>query len=154
MFSSRRLWDAVLMPKSSSLWPPWYAPLASQVLYNYIYLFKLNYYTIRHFLNNFLCFYWHIPVLFFVYKTKESLAGSPCEYDEGSPLVQVDGTDTAFVVGLVSKTYGCSSTSYAIYTRVSVFYAWMQRTAGPQPTPAPFLAWRNVSFPEFWLSFY
>ncbi|EFX71081.1 hypothetical protein DAPPUDRAFT_231560 [Daphnia pulex] len=70
----------------------------------------------------------------------ESPLGSPCSYDEGSPLVQVmDKVPT--VVGILSKTDGCSTESYGVYTRVSIFYSWLLNTAGPQPirptTPAP-----------------
>ncbi len=65
--------------------------------------------------------------------------GSPCAYDEGSPLVQdVAGVPT--VVGILSRTDGCSTESYGVYTRVSIFYSWLLNTAGPQPirpTPAP-----------------
>ncbi|XP_046655018.1 coagulation factor X-like [Daphnia pulicaria] len=69
-----------------------------------------------------------------------SPVGSPCHYDEGSPLVQVkDNVPT--VVGILSKTDGCSAESYGVYTRVSIFYSWLLNTAGPQPirptTPAP-----------------
>ena len=66
--------------------------------------------------------------------------GSPCQYDEGSPLVQVMG-DVPTVVGILSKTdASCSENSYGVYTRVSIFYSWLLNTAGPQPirpTPAP-----------------
>ncbi|XP_046463180.1 trypsin alpha-like [Daphnia pulex] len=58
--------------------------------------------------------------------------GSPCSYDEGSPLVQVMG-DVPTVVGILSKTDGCSENSYGVYTRVSIFYSWLLNTAGPQP---------------------
>jgi len=60
-------------------------------------------------------------------------AGSPCQYDEGSPLVQVVN-DIPTVVGILSKTDGCSAESYGVYTRVSIFYSWLLNTAGPQPT--------------------
>ncbi len=68
--------------------------------------------------------------------------GSPCAYDEGSPLVQDVGLEDVLptVVGILSKTDGCSAESYGVYTRVSVFYSWLLNTAGQQPirpTPAP-----------------
>ncbi|KAI9559858.1 hypothetical protein GHT06_013865 [Daphnia sinensis] len=67
--------------------------------------------------------------------------GSPCEYDEGSPLVQTIGTAPT-AIGILSKTEGCSATAHGVYIRVSVYYSWIANTAGPQPirptpTPAP-----------------
>ncbi|XP_046655767.1 trypsin alpha-like isoform X7 [Daphnia pulicaria] len=65
------------------------------------------------------------------------IAGSPGQYDEGSPMVQdVGGVATA--VGILSRTDGCSTDSYGIYTRISVFYSWLVNTAGQQPIrPTP-----------------
>ncbi|KZS19569.1 Uncharacterized protein APZ42_013939 [Daphnia magna] len=66
--------------------------------------------------------------------------GSPCKYDEGSPLVQ-NLSDVATVVGILSKSDDCSlDTAASVYTRVSIFYSWLINTAGQQPvrtTPAP-----------------
>ncbi|XP_057365122.1 trypsin alpha-like [Daphnia carinata] len=61
--------------------------------------------------------------------------GSPCKYDEGSPLVQKLGTDSvATVVGILSKSDDCSlDTAVSVYTRVSIFYSWLINTAGQQP---------------------
>ncbi|XP_057365335.1 uncharacterized protein LOC130686060 [Daphnia carinata] len=69
-------------------------------------------------------------------------AGSPCQYDEGSPLVQMFGT-VPTAVGILSKTDGCASDAHGVYIRVSVYYSWIANTAGPQPIrptppPAPF----------------
>ncbi|XP_057365136.1 trypsin alpha-like [Daphnia carinata] len=59
-------------------------------------------------------------------------AGSPCQYDQGSPLIQSSiGQDIA--VGVMSKTESCSMDSASVYTRLSIFYSWLQQTAGPQP---------------------
>ncbi|EFX71082.1 hypothetical protein DAPPUDRAFT_309211 [Daphnia pulex] len=61
-------------------------------------------------------------------------AGSPCQYDEGSPLVQVIGTQH-IAVGVMSKAKSCSLDSVSVYTRLSNFYSWLQTTAGQQPVP-------------------
>ncbi len=67
--------------------------------------------------------------------------GSPCQYDEGSPLVQdfVD-PDTLQViptaVGIFSKTNICGygiSEAAGIYTPLSEFSSWFLDTAGEQP---------------------
>jgi hypothetical protein len=67
--------------------------------------------------------------------------GSPCQYDEGSPLVQdfVD-PDTSEViptaVGIFSKTKICGYgiiEATGIYTRLSKFSSWLIGTAGEQP---------------------
>ncbi|XP_046638232.1 trypsin-1-like [Daphnia pulicaria] len=59
---------------------------------------------------------------------------SPCEYDEGSPLVQtIDGVE--YAVGIMSKNKGCGPTPApsTIYTRLSAYYAWFNTIAGLQP---------------------
>ena len=59
-------------------------------------------------------------------------AGAPCQYDEGSPLVQIiQSKPTA--VGIMSKNKGCSVDLPSVYTRLSVYYAWFLQTAGQQP---------------------
>lgn len=58
--------------------------------------------------------------------------GSPCQYDEGSPLVQMFGT-VPTAVGILSKTEGCLETSHGVYIRVATYYSWIATTAGPQP---------------------
>jgi len=68
----------------------------------------------------------------------DALPGSPCQYDEGSPLVQVNEDGVPVAVGILSKINGCSADSYSVYTRVSIFYSWLTNTAGQQPTrPTP-----------------
>ena len=72
--------------------------------------------------------------------TTVSPLGSPCQYDEGSPLVQINEEGVPIAVGILSKFDGCSAESYSVYTRVSIFYSWLTNTAGQQPsrpTPAP-----------------
>ncbi|EFX71080.1 hypothetical protein DAPPUDRAFT_309193 [Daphnia pulex] len=69
-------------------------------------------------------------------------SGSPCQYDEGSPLVQEipDPNDaslpkTATAVGIFSKTESCAiSSGKSVFTRLSVYYSWFKDTAGLQPT--------------------
>lgn len=67
--------------------------------------------------------------------------GSPCQYDEGSPLVQ-DFVDpdtlnvTSVAVGIFSKNKMCTYPSLeaiSIYTRLSAFDSWLRNTAGQQP---------------------
>ncbi|XP_046463177.1 trypsin alpha-like [Daphnia pulex] len=60
-----------------------------------------------------------------------AVGGAPCQYDEGSPLVQiVQGKSTA--VGIMSKNLGCSVDLPSVYTRLSVYYSWFLQTAGQQ----------------------
>lgn len=65
-------------------------------------------------------------------------AGSPCQYDEGSPLVQIytDPVDATtkrlFAVGIMSRTSTCAADVNSVYTRLSAHYAWLLKTAGPQ----------------------
>ncbi|KAI9559822.1 hypothetical protein GHT06_013829 [Daphnia sinensis] len=67
-------------------------------------------------------------------------AGSPCQYDEGSPFVQefVDPANSSLViptaVGIFSKVPKCDPTAKSVYTRLSVYYFWFLNTAGQQPT--------------------
>ncbi|XP_057373938.1 complement factor D-like [Daphnia carinata] len=59
--------------------------------------------------------------------------GSPCQYDEGSPLVQTIGT-TSYAVGIMSKNQGCGAGfAPTIYTRLSAYYAWLNKIGGLQP---------------------
>ncbi|EFX68510.1 hypothetical protein DAPPUDRAFT_301448 [Daphnia pulex] len=54
---------------------------------------------------------------------------SPCHYDEGSPLVQDN-----IVVGVASRNTGCKELFLpTLYTRLSSYYAWLNRNAGQQP---------------------
>nr|CAH0099929.1 unnamed protein product [Daphnia galeata] len=66
--------------------------------------------------------------------------GSPCQYDEGSPLVQdfedpntLQGIPVA--VGIFSKNKMCTygADGVGIYTRLSTFDSWLRNTAGQQP---------------------
>ncbi|KZS10360.1 Uncharacterized protein APZ42_025182 [Daphnia magna] len=59
---------------------------------------------------------------------------SPCVYDEGSPFVQkISNQDV--VVGIMSKNQGCGTNfPPSVFTRLSVFYSWIQNQAGIQPT--------------------
>jgi trypsin len=59
-------------------------------------------------------------------------AGAPCQYDEGSPLVQIIQSKLT-AVGIMSKNKGCSVDLPSVYTRLSVYYAWFLQTAGQQP---------------------
>jgi secreted trypsin-like serine protease len=58
---------------------------------------------------------------------------SPCNYDQGSPLVQA--TDTGnIVVGIMSKNRGCVAPyPPTIYTRLASYYPWLKQSAGQQP---------------------
>ncbi|XP_046655758.1 transmembrane protease serine 9-like [Daphnia pulicaria] len=59
-------------------------------------------------------------------------AGAPCQYDEGSPMIQTFyGKPVA--VGIMSKNRGCSVDLPSVYTRLSVYYAWFLQVAGQQP---------------------
>lgn len=83
--------------------------------------------------------------------------GSPCQYDEGSPLVQTIGT-TSYAIGIMSKVSrakfnlkkklndditllfsknnGCGSGfAPTIYTRLTAYYAWLNKNGGLQPAP-------------------
>ncbi|XP_046639652.1 trypsin-1-like [Daphnia pulicaria] len=58
---------------------------------------------------------------------------SPCDYDQGSPLVQSSDTGN-IVVGIMSKNRGCVAPyPPTIYTRLSSYYPWLKQTAGQQP---------------------
>ena len=62
-----------------------------------------------------------------------NVTSSPCVYDEGSPLIQ-----PPYVIGIVSKNNGCTPSPTilpTIYTRLSSYYAWLNRNAGQQPVP-------------------
>lgn len=56
-----------------------------------------------------------------------------CNSDEGAPLVVMD--TTPLVVGIYSFSGGdqCIPASPSVFTRLSVFYAWLTRNAGSQP---------------------
>ncbi|EFX81483.1 hypothetical protein DAPPUDRAFT_224278 [Daphnia pulex] len=64
---------------------------------------------------------------------------SPCQYDEGTPLVQManyGGIPERIVVGIMSKNQGCTDLSVpSIYTRLATYYSWLLQTAGQQPAP-------------------
>lgn len=54
---------------------------------------------------------------------------SPCNYDEGSPLVQ-----SGVVIGVMSHNKGCLPPYVpTLYTRLSAHYDWFLRVAGLQP---------------------
>ncbi|KAI9559775.1 hypothetical protein GHT06_013781 [Daphnia sinensis] len=65
---------------------------------------------------------------------------APCAFDEGSPIVQTYGTgsaETKIVVGVLSKrSPTCDPTEPSVFTRLSVYYAWLYRIAGQQEAPA------------------
>ena len=51
-----------------------------------------------------------------------------CQYDQGSPVVQVAGNGKNYVVGIYSKTNkGCGLATYSprIYTKLSAYYTWL-----------------------------
>ena len=63
---------------------------------------------------------------------------SPCNFDEGGPLVQdvetTAGTTTPIAVGILSThSPNCDPTLPNVFTRLSAHYAWLSRTAGQQP---------------------
>lgn len=65
----------------------------------------------------------------------------PCNFDEGSPLVQPSSSGSEKVVGILSKVTGlggeCGSNPYysSIYTRLAPYYvSWLRGIAGTQPT--------------------
>lgn len=59
--------------------------------------------------------------------------GSPCHYDEGSPLVQLSPTGDLSVVGIMSKNNGCGPDFLpTIYTRLIEYKVWFNATAGSQ----------------------
>jgi len=77
-------------------------------------------------------------------ETPNTPGGTPCVFDEGSPLVQEPGV----AVGIMSKNAGCTPEDPVatpleptIYTRLTAYYAWLRTNAGQQPatttTPAP-----------------
>jgi len=62
---------------------------------------------------------------------------SPCNYDQGSPLVQLAQNNILFAVGIVSKNQGCGDPfNPSIYTRLAAYYPWLLSTAGQQPAPS------------------
>jgi secreted trypsin-like serine protease len=68
-----------------------------------------------------------------MYKGVEN-TGSPCYYDEGSPLME-----NGFVIAVMSRNKGCDPTGMmepTIYTRLSPYYTWIATTAGSQPVPS------------------
>jgi len=64
---------------------------------------------------------------------------SPCQYDEGTPLIQnanYGGVPEEIVVGIMAKNQGCVDLSVpSIYTRLATYYSWLLQTAGQQPAP-------------------
>lgn len=59
---------------------------------------------------------------------------SPCDFDEGTPLVQVNGLNKKIVVGLMSQAAPlCAPGNPSLYTRLTAYYAWLLQTAGQQP---------------------
>jgi len=64
---------------------------------------------------------------------------SPCQYDEGTPLIQkanYGAVPETIVVGIMSKNQGCTDlTVPSIYTRLATYYSWLLQTAGQQPAP-------------------
>jgi hypothetical protein len=58
---------------------------------------------------------------------------SPCHYDEGSPLVQ-----NGIAVGIMSKNKGCIAPYIpSIFTRLSVYYYWINAVGGQQALTTP-----------------
>jgi len=73
-------------------------------------------------------------------------SGTPCEFDEGSSLVQSQdatssiGPLTGVAVGIFSKNKGCTQDSAnppqpSVYTRLTAYYSWLRTNAGQQPAP-------------------
>ncbi len=62
--------------------------------------------------------------------------GSPCNYDEGSPLVQTIGT-ADYAVGIMSFNKGCTAPAEpTLFTRLTAYYAWFNKNGGLQPVLA------------------
>lgn len=60
-----------------------------------------------------------------------SETASPCNFDQGSPLLQY-----GYIVGIVSTNQGCATPFVpTIFTRLTSYYAWLLRNAGQQPPP-------------------
>nr|CAH0105871.1 unnamed protein product [Daphnia galeata] len=60
-----------------------------------------------------------------------SADSSPCQYDEGSPLVQ-----NGIAVGIMSKNKGCAAPyTPSIFTRLSIYYYWLNGIGGQQSFP-------------------
>lgn len=68
-------------------------------------------------------------------------SSSPCTFDGGSPLVQDRNQDVdppvteidLIVVGVLSNySPDCKKDVPSVYTRLSVYYAWLNRIAGSQ----------------------
>jgi trypsin len=85
--------------------------------------------------------FFYLFLCFHVFNFFSDPGGSPCQYDEGSPLVQelVDPDTSEKIptaVGIFSKTKICAygtPEAPGIYTRLSEFYSWLLATAGQQP---------------------
>ncbi|XP_059350835.1 complement factor D-like [Daphnia carinata] len=76
----------------------------------------------------------------------ESGTVAPCQFDEGSPLVQetnTGGVPELIAIGIMSKNQGCSNAMIpTVYTRLSAYSSWLIQTAGPQVST-------NVFVPQF-----
>ncbi len=62
--------------------------------------------------------------------------GSPCHYDEGSPLVQIQPDGTQFAVGVMSKNKGCPFNypfEPTVFTRLNFYSNWLNEIGGAQP---------------------
>lgn len=79
---------------------------------------------------------------FMICAGSESGTVAPCQFDEGSPLVQetyVEGNAELIAIGIMSKNQGCSNAMIpTIYTRLSAYSSWFIQTAGPQVTHSGF----------------
>jgi len=66
-------------------------------------------------------------------------SGTPCDFDQGSPLVQKqDGVEFGVAVGIMSKVKECNPADATtleptIYTRLTAYYSWLRTNAGQQP---------------------
>lgn len=83
-------------------------------------------------------------IFFLSCKGADGAVTVPCTGDEGSPLVVVGDGDEPVVVGLFSYNDECNAAVPSVFTRVSVYYAWIGKTAGAQPNncfvnPAPII---------------
>lgn len=59
----------------------------------------------------------------------------PCNFDEGGVLLVGDKVDGGYVaIGIYSKNKDCDVNIPSVYTRLSAYYDWIYRVAGPEPS--------------------
>lgn len=58
----------------------------------------------------------------------------PCSRDEGSPFIFTNDENEPVVIGMFSYNNECDAETPSVFTRVSVYYAWITATAGQLTT--------------------